>query len=106
MTIMATTKITIAADDDTIKPSDSSAGGATDLGGVYHTRSLSRSRGPAGLRRTASRASRDRRSDHLEVEDEDDWLQDDGRKKQVFKGSALLWYRSSRLIEALYRLAD
>lgn len=90
---MATTKITIAADDDTLKPSDSSAGGGgggTDLGGVYHTRSLSRSRGP-GIRRTASRASRDRRSDHLEVEDEDDWLQDDGRKKQVFKGSALLW---------------
>ncbi|KAI0898158.1 potassium transporter [Annulohypoxylon nitens] len=90
---MATTKITIAADDDTLKPSDSSAGGGgggADLGGVYHTRSLSRSRGP-GIRRTASRASRDRRSDHLEVEDEDDWLQDDGRKKQVFKGSALLW---------------
>ncbi|KAI1090678.1 potassium transporter [Rostrohypoxylon terebratum] len=89
---MATTKITIAADDDTLKPSDSSAGGGggTDLGGVYHTRSLSRSRGP-GIRRTTSRASRDRRSDHLEVEDEDDWLQDDGRKKQVFKGSALLW---------------
>ncbi|KAI2468761.1 potassium transporter [Annulohypoxylon bovei var. microspora] len=88
---MATPKITIAADDDTsIKHSDSSAGGAIDLGGVFHTRSLSRSRGP-GLRRTASRASRDRRSDHLEVEEEDDWLQDDGRKKQVFKGSALLW---------------
>lgn len=105
---MATTKITIAADDDTLKPSDSSAGGGgggTDLGGVYHTRSLSRSRGP-GIRRTASRASRDRRSDHLEVEDEDDWLQDDGRKKQVFKGSALLWYRSSRLIAELYSVVD
>ncbi|KAI0890133.1 potassium transporter [Annulohypoxylon maeteangense] len=100
MKIMATPKITIAADDDTIKPSDSSAGGGTDLGGVYHTRSLSRSRGP-GLRRTTSRASRDRRSDHLEVEEEDDWLQDDGRKKQVFKGSALLWL-SYQSVGAIY----
>ncbi|KAI1105464.1 potassium transporter [Jackrogersella minutella] len=85
---MATPRITIAADDITSpKPAESSGG--PDLGGVYHTRSLSRSLRP-GSRRTAS--SRERRSDHLEVEEEDDdWLQDDGRKKQVFKGSALLW---------------
>ncbi|KAI0148057.1 potassium transporter [Hypoxylon sp. NC0597] len=86
---MATPKITIAADDDmSIKPADSSSG--PDLGGVYHTRSLSRTRRPGG-RRTASRGSHERRSEHLDLEDEDDWLRDDGRKKQVFKGTALLW---------------
>ncbi|KAI0854295.1 potassium transporter [Daldinia vernicosa] len=81
---MAAPKITIVADDNlSVKPTP-------DLGGVYRTRSLSQSRGP-GRRRTASRASHERRSEHLDVEDEDDWLQDDGRKKQVFKGTALLW---------------
>ncbi|KAI8958455.1 potassium transporter [Daldinia sp. FL1419] len=81
---MAASKITIVADDDVSnKPTP-------DLGGVYRTRSLSQSRGP-GRRRTASRASHERRSEHLDVEDEDDWLRDDGRKKQVFKGTALLW---------------
>lgn len=86
---MATPKITIAADDDMgIKPVPANV---PDLGGIYHTRSLSRSGRPRG-RRTASRASHERRSEHLDVEDEDDWLRDDGRKKQVFKGTALLWY--------------
>ncbi|KAI1480268.1 potassium transporter [Daldinia eschscholtzii] len=85
---MAPPKITIVADDDSsTKPVSDNI---PDLGGVYRTRSLSRSRGPA-RRRTASRASHERRSEHLDVEDEDDWLQDDGRKKQVFKGTALLW---------------
>ena len=88
---MAPSKITIVADDDSsTKPVSDNI---PDLGGVYRTRSLSRSRGPA-RRRTASRASHERRSEHLDVEDEDDWLQDDGRKKQVFKGTALLWYCS------------
>ncbi|KAI1384963.1 potassium transporter [Hypoxylon trugodes] len=83
---MATPKITIATDDDlSIKPADSSS--APNLGGVFHTRSLSRPRS----RRTNSRPSHERRSEHLDVEDEDDWLRDDGRKKQVFKGTALLW---------------
>lgn len=91
---MAAPTITIAAEDDlAIKPAASSSG-APDLGGVYRTRSLTRIRTP-GSRRTASRASHERRSDHLDVEDEDDWLRDDGRKKQVFKGTTLLWYRSS-----------
>ncbi|KAK6954804.1 hypothetical protein Daesc_004773 [Daldinia eschscholtzii] len=77
---MAPSKITIVADDDSsAKPVSDNI---PDLGGVYRTRSLSRSRGPA-RRRTASRASHERRSEHLDVEDEDDWLQDDGRKKQA-----------------------
>ncbi|KAF3061745.1 Potassium transporter 5 [Daldinia childiae] len=80
---MAAPKITIVADDNlSVKP-------IPDLGGVYRTRSLSQSR--AGRRRTASRPSHERRSEHLDIEDEDDWLRDDGRKKQVFKGTALLW---------------
>ncbi|XXG94168.1 hypothetical protein Hte_000420 [Hypoxylon texense] len=85
--------ITIAADDDdlAIKPAPSSTGAAPALDGIYHTRSLSRNRRP-GSRRTASRASHERRSEHLDVEDnDDDWLRDDGRKKQVFKGTTLLW---------------
>ncbi|KAI0378085.1 potassium transporter [Hypomontagnella monticulosa] len=85
---MATPKIVIASDDDMcIKPAPTNP---PDLGGIYHTRSLSRSGRPRS-RRTASRASHERRSEHLDVEDEDDWLRDDGRKKQVFKGTALLW---------------
>ncbi|KAI1764527.1 potassium transporter [Hypoxylon sp. FL1150] len=85
---MAAPTITIAAgnDDLAIKP----AAPPPDLGGVYRTRSLTRVRTP-GSRRTASRASHERRSDHLDVEDEDDWLRDDGRKKQVFRGTTLLW---------------
>lgn len=85
--------ITIAAEDDlAIKPAPSA--GAPDLGGIYHARNLSRTRRPGS--RTASRASHERRSEHLNVEDDgDDWLRDDGRKKQVFKGTTLLWYRSS-----------
>ncbi|KAI4868647.1 potassium transporter [Hypoxylon rubiginosum] len=81
--------ITIAAEDDlAIKPAPSA--GAPDLGGIYHARNLSRTRRPGS--RTASRASHERRSEHLNVEDDgDDWLRDDGRKKQVFKGTTLLW---------------
>ncbi|KAI1779527.1 potassium transporter [Hypoxylon cercidicola] len=86
---MAAPTITIATEDDlAIKPASST--GVPDLGGIYHTRSLSRTRRP-GSRRTASRASHERRSEHLDVEDDDDWLRDDGRKKQVFKGTTLLW---------------
>ncbi|KAI1799447.1 potassium transporter [Daldinia bambusicola] len=87
---MAPSKITIVADDDLSTTTKPVPDNIPDLGGVYRTRSLSRSRGPA-RRRTASRASHERRSEHLDIEDEDDWLQDDGRKKQVFKGTALLW---------------
>lgn len=89
---MTTPTITIATDDDlTIKPAPS--GGNPDLGGIYHTRSLSRTH-RAGSRRTTSRSSQEQRSAHLDVEDEDDWIRDDGRKKQVFKGTTLLWYRT------------
>ncbi len=74
---------TIIIDDDVhpIKPERSER---QSLGGVYHTRSLSRSRSVSVL---------DGRSEETgDVEDEnDEWLREDGKKKQVFKGTALLW---------------
>ncbi|KAI1469675.1 potassium transporter [Daldinia caldariorum] len=85
---MAQSNITIAADDDS--PTKPARDNTPDVGGVYHTRSLSRSRGPS-RRRTVSRASHEKRSEHLDVDEEDDWLQEVGRKKQVFKGTTLIW---------------
>ncbi|RWA11284.1 hypothetical protein EKO27_g3810 [Xylaria grammica] len=62
------------------------------VGGVYHTRSVSR-------RRSASQDGRS--EDTGDIEDgNDDWLRQDGKKKQVFKGTALLWlaYQSTGAI--------
>jgi KUP system potassium uptake protein len=51
-----------------------------DVGGVYHTRNL-------------SRVSHERWGEQRhDAEDGEDWRRDDGRKKQVFKGTTLLWY--------------
>lgn len=86
----APTTITIAADDDVSGKPDSSTN-MPDIGGIYHSRNFSRPR----RSRSNTHGSHDRRSDHLDVEDEDDWLRDDGRKKQVFKGAQLLWYHNS-----------
>jgi KUP system potassium uptake protein len=75
--------ITIADDDDddvrSIKPERA---GRTSLGGVYNARSFSRPR----------KASQDGRSEETgDVEDgNDEYLRDD-KKKQVFKGTTLLW---------------
>ncbi|KAI1382009.1 potassium transporter [Hypoxylon crocopeplum] len=82
-----TPTVTITADDDLSTTMKKLPGNAPDLGGIYHTRSLSRGRRPGGR----PRPSHERRSEHLDVEDEDDWICDDGRKKQVFKGTTLLW---------------
>ncbi|GAW14315.1 hypothetical protein ANO14919_037160 [Xylariales sp. No.14919] len=62
------------------------------VGGVYHARSVSR-------RRSASQDGRS--EDTGDIEDgNDDWLRQDGKKKQVFKGTALLWlaYQSTGAI--------
>ncbi|KAI1430031.1 potassium uptake protein [Xylaria sp. FL1777] len=78
---MATPTITIDDDVHPIKPERSER---HSLGGVYNTRSLSRTR---------SASFQDRRSEEAgDVEEEnDEWLRADGKKKQVFKGTALLW---------------
>ncbi|KAH9991848.1 potassium transporter [Xylariaceae sp. FL0662B] len=82
---MAAPTITIADDILSLKH-DTSSTSHPDLDGVYHTRSLSRPR------RTGSRPSHERRSEHIRHEEEDeDWRRDDGPKKQVFKGTTLLW---------------
>jgi len=90
---MDTPAVTIDDDEHPIKPDWP---GRAGLGGVYNARSLSRSR-KHGDRRSASRTSQDGRSEETgDVEDGDDeWLRNDGRKKQVFKGTTLLWYCSS-----------
>ncbi|ORY66088.1 potassium transporter-domain-containing protein [Pseudomassariella vexata] len=68
-------------------------------GGVYNARSLSRSRVP-GDGRSASRSSNERSEQTGDFEDGDGWQRDDGRKKQVFKGTTLLWlaYQSTGVI--------
>lgn len=91
---MAAPTITIADDDDhPVKPERS---GLHDLGGVYHARSLPR---PDGRHRSASRSLHDgARSEHAQDGEEvnEDWLKDD-KKKQVYKGTTLLWYDNSSL---------
>lgn len=63
-----------------------------DVGGVYHSRSLTRSPYPHDRRRL-SRVSSVRATDPVvgDLEDGEDWRRDDSRKKQVFKGTTLLW---------------
>ncbi|KAI1259324.1 potassium transporter [Xylariaceae sp. FL1019] len=85
---MATPTITI---DDDVQPEKRESIGRSDAGGVYNVRSLSRPRQPRA-RRSASRTSQDDRNTTGDVEDGDDgWLRDDGKVKQVYKGTTLLW---------------
>ncbi|KAI0160226.1 potassium transporter [Xylariaceae sp. FL1272] len=85
---MATPNIVIA---DDIHPEKREAASRPEAGGVYNVRSLSRSRQPRA-RRSTSRASQDGRSTTGDAEDGDDaWLRDDGKVKQVYKGTTLLW---------------
>jgi KUP system potassium uptake protein len=80
---MVTPTIRIADDIETVKPETSAR-----AGGVYDVRSFSRTRASSARRS----GSQDRRSGHTgDVEDGEDWRRDDGRKKQVFKGTTLLW---------------
>ncbi|KAI0600264.1 potassium uptake protein [Biscogniauxia sp. FL1348] len=90
---MAASTITIA--DDEIHPIKPVTSGRVNVGGVYHTRSLSRSRLPG--ERSLPGSSPEQAGDG---EDGEDWHRDDGKKKQVFKGSALLWlaYQSTGAI--------
>ena len=73
------TTIKIADEDVLDKPSKSSGLEVLDVGGVYNSRSLSR----VSSARAGSNAS--------DLEDGEDWRRDDSRKKQVFKGTTLLW---------------
>lgn len=82
------TTIRIADDiSDPVKPEKT----ASRAGGIYDVRSLSRVGTTAG-RRSSSRHSHDRRSEQTGDVEDGDWQPDDGgRKKQIFKGTTLLW---------------
>lgn len=85
---MTTTTIKIA-DEDVFDKSGTSSG--LDVGGVYNSRSLSRSPYPHD-RRSLSRVSSARAGSFGgDPEDGEDWRRDDSKKKQVFKGTTLLW---------------
>ncbi|KAF2968837.1 hypothetical protein GQX73_g4748 [Xylaria multiplex] len=86
---MPNTTITIDDDDD-IHPVKPEPPEQPSLGGVYHTRSISRHRKPGDGRRSASQDGRGEETSDIE-DGNDDWLREDGKKKQVFKGTALLW---------------
>ncbi|TGJ85879.1 hypothetical protein E0Z10_g2869 [Xylaria hypoxylon] len=93
---MPSTNITI---DDDVHPVKPELSGRPSLGGVYHTRSVSRPRKPGDGRRSASQDGPSEETG--DVEDvNDDWLRQDGKKKQVFKGTTLLWlaYQSTGAI--------
>lgn len=56
-------------------------------GGIYYGRDLTR---VGSSRRLSQAVTRD---STVEVEESgDDWRRDDGRKKQVFTGTTLMWY--------------
>lgn len=78
---MAIPTITIA---DELSPLDKPEK-SSQAGGIYRTRSHD------ARARSASRSSQERSDQTGDVEDEEDWNRDDGRKKQVFKGTTLLW---------------
>jgi hypothetical protein len=87
---MTNTTIQIADDNRPVKPDISG-----DAGGIYDVRRLSRVAVPPPRRRSFSRHSTERRrSDQGDAED-GDFRPDQGHKKQVFKGTALLWYFAS-----------
>ncbi|KAI3322001.1 potassium transporter [Xylariaceae sp. AK1471] len=98
---MVNPTVTIADDDD-IHPIKPDRPDRTSLGGVYNARSLSRGRKPGDRHHSASRSSQDGKNEETgDVEEGDDeWLRNDGRKKQVFKGTTLFWlaYQSTGAI--------
>ena len=86
-----TTTIKIADEDVLDKPGMSSTLDVRDVGGVYNSRSLSRSPYPHD-RRSLSRVSSARAGSFGgDPEDGEDWRRYDSKKKQVFKGTTLLW---------------
>lgn len=79
------TNPTITIDDDDTHSIKPEAPPRRSLGGVYNTRSLSRTRSASFQDGRVGEETGD-------VEDENgEWLREDGKKKQVFKGTALLW---------------
>ncbi|KAI1279915.1 potassium uptake protein [Xylaria sp. FL0933] len=84
---------TITIDDDDIHPIKPERSERQNLGGVYNTRSLSRTRS------ASIHGGRSEETGDVE-EENDDWLRADGKKKQVFKGTTLLWlaYQSAGAI--------
>ncbi|KAI1756485.1 potassium uptake protein [Xylaria castorea] len=85
--------------DDDVHPIKPERSEPASLGGVYNTRSLSRTRRPSEGRRSTSQDGRGEEPGDVE-DGNDEWLRDDGRKKQVFKGTTLLWlaYQSTGAI--------
>lgn len=85
------TASTIKIADGATHPSKLASSTAVDVGGVYHSRTISHSPYPHD-RRQLSRVSSIRVTDHADdLEDGEDWRRDDSKKKQVFKGTTLLW---------------
>jgi len=85
-----------------IRKQDSPTGSlGFDIEGVYHTRSyggaLPRTASPyprnrkSRLRREEARIQDSDAAAAADPEDGEDWRRDDGKKKQVFRGRALLW---------------
>lgn len=70
------------------RPDVGSSSGVGIAGGVYSSRDLNRV--------ASNRLSRGITRDSVAEADEggDDWRRDDGRKKQVFTGTTLMWYVS------------
>lgn len=96
----------VAEDEDVeanrIQKHDSPTGSlGFDIEGVYHTRSyagaLPRTASPyprnrkSRLRREEARIQHSDAAAAADPEDGEDWRRDDGKKKQVFRGRALLW---------------
>lgn len=95
---MVTQPTTIRIADDANEPvkPDLSA----RAGGIYDVRSLSRV-GTSASRRSSSRHSQNRRAEQDGDAEDGDWRPEDGgRKKQIFKGTTLLWlaYQSTGVI--------
>jgi hypothetical protein len=65
-------------------------------GGIYHARTVSYV--PAARRSSLSRvvSSTAQPETAADTEDGGEWNRDSGRKKQVFRGTTLLWYAASQ----------
>ncbi len=99
MATAAPTTIKIAGDlHHTRTESSFRPTGRTDTrlaGGVFNARSHSRS--SIDRRLSVSRATHEPRADARsigEAEEGDEWQNEDAKKKQVFRGTTLLWYDS------------
>ncbi|KAI1178766.1 potassium transporter [Nemania sp. FL0916] len=80
----------VASDDDVFAIKAEHPAEPMGLSGVYNTRSLARPHRSGDGRRSASHDGRVEEDPDGE-DSNDEWLREDGRKKQVFKGTTLLW---------------